>query len=70
MFDQKKVISQLMLERGMTINDMAEKLEINPQSFRNKLNRGTYGLNDFIKILDILDGDLKVIARDSGKVFD
>lgn len=70
MFDQKKVISQLMLERGLTINDMADRLEINPQSFRNKLNRGTYSLSDFIKILDILDCDLKVNARDSGKVFD
>jgi len=70
MFDQKKVISQLMLERGLTINDMADRLEINPQSFRNKLNRGTYSLSDFIKILDILDCDLKVKARDSGKVFD
>lgn len=49
--DSKKIIRQLMLERELTLPELAEKLGYEPQAFRNKINRGTYSLMDFMKII-------------------
>lgn len=68
--DSKKVINQIMLERDVNIDWMSGKLGIQPQSLRNKINRGNYGLNDFIEMMDILECDVQVVTRDSKKVFD
>lgn len=67
--DSKKIIKQLLLERNMTLTELAEKLGYEPQAFRNKINRDKYSLNDFIKFLDALDCDIKVITRDTKKEF-
>lgn len=67
--DSKKVIKQLLIERGLTLPDLAEKLGYEPQAFRNKINRGTYSLNDFIKFLDALDCELIVRTKDTKKEF-
>lgn len=49
---------------------MAAKLGMNAQSLRNKINRGNYGLADFIEMMDLLECDVQVVTRDSKKVFD
>lgn len=64
-----KVIKQLLLERGMTVKDLAEKLDIENQSMRNKLYRDSFSHAEFIKIADMLGCDVKTITRDSGKEF-
>lgn len=66
----KKVINQLLLERNMDIISLAAKLEIQPQSLRNKINRESYSLSDFLQILDILECDLQVVTRDTKRIFD
>lgn len=66
----KKVLNQVMLERGVDYEWMAEKLGMQTQSFRNKISRGNYGLNDFVQMMDILECDIQVVTRDSKKVFD
>lgn len=68
--DAKKVFGQIMLERHTNYEEMAAKLGMNTQSLRNKINRGNYGLSDFIKMMDILECDVQVVTRDSKKVFD
>lgn len=68
--DAKKVISQVMLERGVDYAYMAGKLGMNTQSLRNKISRGNYGLKDFIEMMDLLECDVQVITRDTKKVFD
>lgn len=68
--DSKKVISQIMLERGVDYEWMSAKLGMQTQSLRNKISRGNYGLNDFIQMMDILECDIQVVTRDSKKVFD
>lgn len=68
--DSKKVISQIMLERGVDYEWMSAKLGMQAQSLRNKISRGNYGLNDFIQMMDILECDIQVVTRDSKKVFD
>ena len=68
--DAKKVFNQILLERHTSYEEVATKLGMNTQSLRNKINRGNYGLKDFIEMMDILECDIKVITRDSRKVFD
>ncbi len=68
--DAKKVINQVMLERGVDYTYMAAKLGINTQSLRNKISRGNYGLKDFIEMMNILGCDVQVVTRDSRKIFD
>jgi lambda repressor-like predicted transcriptional regulator len=64
-----KIIKQILLERGMSIKDLAVKLEIAPQSMSTKLYRDSLSYNDVVKIADILNCDVKVITRDSNKAF-
>lgn len=68
--DTKKVINQLLLERHTNIGEMAEKLDMLPQSLRNKISRGNYSFSDFEKMMDILECDVQVITRDTKKVFE
>lgn len=68
--DTKKVINQLLLERHTNINEMAAKLNMLPQSLRNKISRGNYSFSDFEKMMDILDCDIQVVTRDTRKVFE
>ena len=68
--DAKKVFNQVMLERNMTFDEMAVILEMNTQSLRNKISRNNYSLNDFIKMMDVLECDVQVVTRDSKKIFD
>ncbi|WP_301082568.1 DUF6471 domain-containing protein [Thomasclavelia cocleata] len=68
--DTKKVINQVLLERNTNINEVAEKLQMLPQSLRNKISRGNYSFSDFEKIMDILNCDIQVITRDTKKVFE
>ena len=65
----KKVINQVLAERGMTTADLAAALDMQTQSFRNKVCRDSYSLNDFIKIMDILNCDVHVVTRDTNKSF-
>lgn len=67
--DCKKVIKQLLIERGLTVSDLAEALNMQPQSLRNKLNRNSYSVADFVAMLDALDADLIAVARGSGQTF-
>lgn len=67
--DSKKVINQVLLERNVNIEWLADKLGIQAQSLRNKINRGNYGLTDFVEMMDKLDCDIQVITRDSNKIF-
>lgn len=65
----KKVINQVLEERGKTMNDLAEALGIQTPSLRNKVSRDAYSLNDFIRIMDALDCDIHVVTRDTNKSF-
>ena len=64
-----KIIKQLLLERNMSVKDLAEKMSIIPQSMRNKIYRDTFSYDEVVKIADILDCDVKIITRDTKKEF-
>lgn len=54
------VIKTIMKSKGVSNVQMAQSLGIKTQSFTNKLFKGTYTVNELIKILDILDCKLIV----------
>ena len=64
-----KIIKQLMEERNIGVKSLAEKLGINSQSMSNKLYRDTFSYKEVVSIADILDCDVKLIMRDTGKDF-
>lgn len=67
--DGTKIIKQLMIERDMNLNQLAEALDIKPQSARNKLNRNTFTLSEFEKCLAVLGAELEVRTTDTNKIY-
>ena len=64
-----QVIKQLMLESNMNINQLAELLEIKPQSVRNKLSRNSFTLSEFEKVINSLEADLQVVSRKTKNIY-
>ena len=64
-----KIIKQVMLERGITSKELAEKLGMKPQSLSNKFHRNIFTYSDVVKIADILNCDVALITRDTQKMF-
>lgn len=64
-----KIIKQLLAERNVSVNELAEKLNIKSQSMSNKLYRDNFSFQEMCSICNILNADLKAITRDSQKEF-
>ena len=64
-----KIIKQLLAERNVSVNELAEKLNIKSQSMINKLYRDSFSFQEMCSICNILNADLKAITRDSQKEF-
>lgn len=64
-----QVIKQLMLESDTSINQLAELLEIQPQSVRNKLSRNSFSLSEFEKVINLLNADLQVVSRKTKNIY-
>lgn len=64
-----QVIKQLMLESDTSINRLAELLEIQPQSVRNKLSRNSFTLSEFEKVVTALNGELQVISKKTNNIY-
>ena len=64
-----KVIKQLLIEKGMTVKELADKMEILPQSMSNKLFRNTFTAEELLKISKILGCELVIQTEDTKKRF-
>ena len=60
-----KTIKKIMLDKNISVKQLAEKLNMKPQVLSNKLYRDTFTYNDYVKIANILNCDVKTISRDS-----
>lgn len=67
--DGSKVIKQLMIERDININQLADALGIQPQSARNKLSRNSFTLSEFEKCVATLNAELEVRTKDTNKIY-
>ena len=59
------IIKKIMLDQGITVKVLAEKLGLTSQVLSNKLYRNTFSYNDYIKISNILNCDVKTISRET-----
>ena len=64
-----KIIKQIMTEKNITVKQLAEMLGINAQSMSNKLYRDNFTFEEIGKIADMLNCDIRIIMRDTGKQF-
>ena len=64
-----KVIKQIMQEKKISVKDLAAELGINAQSMSNKLYRDKFSYDEVVNIANILNCDVKIIMRDTGKEF-
>ena len=61
-------INALLKIRGVKKYELAEFLEMTPQSLRNKFNRGSFSSEDLIKISNFLDCSLVFEIDDKQKI--
>lgn len=55
-----KIIKSKIYEKGYNINEIAEKIKINPQTLSNWINdRNTCNIKKFLELLYILDLNIK-----------
>ena len=64
-----KAIKQLMQEQNISVSQLASALGIQAQSMSNKLYRDSFSFDEVVRIADILDSDVKLIVRKTGKEF-
>ena len=62
-------IKQVLLEKNITVTQLAEKMGITQQALSQKLYRNTFSYSEFEKIADLLDCDVVVTMRDAKKSF-
>lgn len=58
-------IKKILLDKKISVKELAEKLGMKPQVLSNKLYRDTFTYCDYVKIANILDCDVKTISKDS-----
>lgn len=64
-----KVIKQIMVERDISVKNLAEMLGVKSQILSNKLYRDTFTYNDYVKIANMLNCTVQTVTKDSGRVF-
>jgi len=64
-----KVIKQIMVEKDVSVKDLAMQLGIKPQILSNKLYRDTFTYSDYIKTVNLLGCTVQTITNDTEKIF-
>ena len=64
-----RIIKQLMAETDTSVKHLADGMGCNPQSFSNRLYRGTFSYSDFAKVVSLMGCKVQVVTS-SGKVFE
>lgn len=61
-------IKQIMKEKGVKVNQLAEYMGVKPQSVTNKFSRDSWSVQDLISVLDFLDCQLTVEYKPDTKI--
>lgn len=64
-----KTIKKIMLDQNISVKELAEKLGMKSQVLSNKLYRDTFTYNDYVKIANILECDVKTISKDGKREY-
>lgn len=65
-----KIIKQLLIERNMSVSELADQLNIKTQSMSNKLYRDNFSFKELLEIANLLNCDIEFITRDTKKTFE
>lgn len=65
--DEKKIMREAMLKRGIKQSELAERLGMRQPSLSGNMNRTKIGLGVFTKILNVMGYDVAVVDRESGE---
>ncbi len=52
---RREELKGIMMTKGITQREMAEKLDMSEKTFNTKLKNGIFGSDDIDKMIDILD---------------
>ena len=63
------VIKHIMLEKKVSNKELASKLGISAQAVSNKFYRDSFSYSEVVSIADMLNCDVKIVTRDTGKEF-
>lgn len=61
-------IKQIMKEKGVKVNQLAEYMGVKPQSVTNKFSRDSWSAQDLISVLDFLGCQLAVEYKPDTKI--
>lgn len=61
-------IKQIMKEKGVRVNQLAEYMGVKPQSVTNKFARDSWSAQDLISVLDFLGCQLSVEYKSDTKI--
>lgn len=65
-----KIIKQLLASKGMTIKQLADNLGYSSaQVLSNKLYRDNLSLNEFVKIIQYLECEARIITADGNSEY-
>ncbi len=62
-------IKQIMKEKGIRVNQLAEYMGVKPQSVTNKFARDSWSAQDLISVLDFLGCQLSVEYKPDTKLY-
>ena len=60
-----KVIKKILVDKNMSVKDLAEMLGIKAQVLSNKLYRNTFTYEEYIRIAHLLGCEVKTVSEDS-----
>ena len=61
-------IKQVMKNKGIKVNQLAEYMGVKPQSITNKFARDSWSVQDLILVLDFLDCQLVIEPKPDNKI--
>lgn len=61
-------IKQVMKNKGVKVNQLAEYMGVKPQSMTNKFARDSWSVQDLILVLDFLDCQLIIEPKPDTKI--
>lgn len=64
-----KKIKMAMMDKGITASELSGELQIARQSLYNSLHRGNFTSSNLEKIAAVLDCDLVLQDRKTGKIY-
>lgn len=61
-------IKMILKQKGVKVSQLAEYMNVKPQSVTNKFSRDSWSVQDLISVLDFLDCQLVIESKPNTKI--